>query len=592
MINVNQITAQLARMPDQTLQQFAAMHKNDPYTVSLALSESNRRKQMRTASQMPQGEQPKVVDQQVAEMVAPQAPAQAMPEDTGIGALPAGDMEFADGGIVGYADGGLNFNERAAQQYEDKGSIYSPFFGMSPAEQQRMQQMADQRSASDFAEQSLAVTQNNAAALAANAQQKLTELQANREALTRRFGAQQYERALNKAQADITAATSRGQELVGQQTERGQSRIAQATPPPAFTRPGMDKDPRMAPDFQVPDRPAPQSAPTADTGRRAAPGADQGIEQLLAPRAPRAASSTAPAAPTTAGDFMAQYDAARKGRKVDDPFAQQEADLREKEEAAAKENLAAFDKDMAERGDFRAGQKERLTKREAELGKERSTLKGLAFLEAGLATMQSTGRGLSGIAQGASVGVKSYTAGLDKLKTAQEKLDDARDKIAEAQDTESQLTKAQRRTLMADAAKTTNQGLRSYIAAQRGLLTKDEQLTQTAVASDIATQRALAQQRSQENIAAQNRAALAGRAEGATGKLDLERLKAQAKLLQDQLKETPNYGPGKAKRVALENALQDIQTQMSGGTIAPPSAAAAPGGTPRMRFDAQGNPIK
>ena len=118
MINVNQITAQLARMPDQALQQYASMHKNDPYTVSLALAESNRRKEMRTAAQGQQGgEQPKVVDQGIAEMMAPapqpQMPqeqgqqAQAMPEDVGIGALPAPNMQnMAGGGIVAFGDGG------------------------------------------------------------------------------------------------------------------------------------------------------------------------------------------------------------------------------------------------------------------------------------------------------------------------------------------------------------------------------------------------------------------------------------------------------------------------------------------------------
>ena len=119
MINVNQITAQLARMPDQALQQYASMHKNDPYTVSLALAESNRRKEMRTAAQGQQGmgEQPKVVDQGIAGMMAPapqpQMPqeqgqqAQPMPEDVGIGALPAPNMQgMAGGGIVAFGDGG------------------------------------------------------------------------------------------------------------------------------------------------------------------------------------------------------------------------------------------------------------------------------------------------------------------------------------------------------------------------------------------------------------------------------------------------------------------------------------------------------
>lgn len=103
MINVNQITSTLAKLPDQQLQQYAAMHKNDPYIMSLAMAESNRRKEMRAAAQGgqgPQGQQPTVVDQEIASMAAP------MPEDTGIAQLPAGDMDFADGGIVGYAGGG------------------------------------------------------------------------------------------------------------------------------------------------------------------------------------------------------------------------------------------------------------------------------------------------------------------------------------------------------------------------------------------------------------------------------------------------------------------------------------------------------
>jgi len=115
MINVNQITAQLARMPDQALQQFAAMHKTDPYTLSLALSESNRRKQMRQGAQMQQQPQPKVVDQEVAQMGAPAMPPQGMPqgvpqqlpENVGIGQLPAPNMQrMAEGGIVAFDEGG------------------------------------------------------------------------------------------------------------------------------------------------------------------------------------------------------------------------------------------------------------------------------------------------------------------------------------------------------------------------------------------------------------------------------------------------------------------------------------------------------
>ena len=110
MINVNQITSELAKMPDHALQQYAAMHKNDPYTVTLALSEANRRKQMRMGAQgagaMPQ---PTVVDQDIAQMSAPQqmAMAHGLPEEQGIGQLPAPNMQgMAGGGIVAFGPGG------------------------------------------------------------------------------------------------------------------------------------------------------------------------------------------------------------------------------------------------------------------------------------------------------------------------------------------------------------------------------------------------------------------------------------------------------------------------------------------------------
>jgi len=97
MINVNQITSKLAVMPDMALKQFAEMHKEDPYSFSLAIAESNRRKQIR--SQVPpMQEQPKVADQELSAMTR-------LPEEVGIGALPI-DMNMASGGIVAFGPGG------------------------------------------------------------------------------------------------------------------------------------------------------------------------------------------------------------------------------------------------------------------------------------------------------------------------------------------------------------------------------------------------------------------------------------------------------------------------------------------------------
>lgn len=126
MINVNQITRMLARMELPDLQNYAAMHKNDPYIVSLAMSVANTKKQAEVAKNGLAGlqPQPKVVDQEIAQMVAPppqqQMPQQQMPpqqqmaqqqlpEGSGIGQLPAPNMQAmgkAEGGIIGYAEGG------------------------------------------------------------------------------------------------------------------------------------------------------------------------------------------------------------------------------------------------------------------------------------------------------------------------------------------------------------------------------------------------------------------------------------------------------------------------------------------------------
>ena len=107
---LSNISDSLAMMPDPALQQFAQMHKQDPYMVSLALSESNRRKKIRTAAQGQAGSvpQPKVVDAAIQGMQPAPAPvAQTqLPENQGIAQIPAPNIQaMADGGIAGYGDG-------------------------------------------------------------------------------------------------------------------------------------------------------------------------------------------------------------------------------------------------------------------------------------------------------------------------------------------------------------------------------------------------------------------------------------------------------------------------------------------------------
>ena len=118
---IQDVTDSLALMPDAALQKYAMMNKDDPYIMSLAMSENNRRKKMRTAQQGQAGQMPapKVVDQAIQAINPPppqamppqQGMAQAqtqLPEDQGIAQIPAPNMQqMADGGIAGYADRGL-----------------------------------------------------------------------------------------------------------------------------------------------------------------------------------------------------------------------------------------------------------------------------------------------------------------------------------------------------------------------------------------------------------------------------------------------------------------------------------------------------
>ena len=130
---LSNISDNLAMMPDPALQQFAQMHKTDPYMVSLALSESNRRKKLRTAAQGQAGlaPQPRVVDAAIQGMTPAPAPAPMvaqtrLPENQGIAQIPTPNMRtLADGGIAGYEDdeegmatGGMGGMFNFAQQSE------------------------------------------------------------------------------------------------------------------------------------------------------------------------------------------------------------------------------------------------------------------------------------------------------------------------------------------------------------------------------------------------------------------------------------------------------------------------------------------
>jgi hypothetical protein len=376
MADFTNMTERLALMPDPALQQFAQMHRDDPFTLALAVSESNRRKKMRTAQQGVAGmqQQPPVADQEIAQMNEP-----AMPENVGIGALPApvlagmpaggiaGEEEtpaMAGGGLVAFADGG-NVERYSGEFGSFTGS--QGFFGISPAElaadelrrQALLRERAENLRISALIEGREPSTLTNTAAPAANQSPSAA--------------------ATAQARAPMTAPQS-----------------ATST----YTRSGA---------------PAPSQRPTGP----AAPGA---------PGAP-GAGATVPGGGL--GDLATLYNRTLSAQNYTDPAEARLKALEAKELAATTEEKAALERDQARFAEAFKGREARLGKREAEIGKQKDTNLGLSFLNAGLAIMSTPGGLATAIGKGARVGTEQFASGLEKIRSAQEKLDEARDRMEE-----------------------------------------------------------------------------------------------------------------------------------------------------------------
>lgn len=378
MINVNQITAQLARMPDQALQQFAAMHKTDPYTLSLALSESNRRKELRQGAQMQQQPQPKVVDQEISQMGPQMPPPQGMPqgmppqqlpEDSGIGQLPAPNMQrMAEGGIVAFDEGGEvpRFQEGGMPEWV----------------------------------------------------RKLPE-----DSLLRRY----YE--------------SRKPLLEVGSPQRLPATYSPAIPniiPPATGRAptsSADVNAMIEGNYPIPGAapaaPALPAAPAPGTGLAGGvkPGGGQGLNPAAGGQGLAGIPGLTQTASGTAQELQAmrdQFGQPTVSQAVKDQISEYQK-TREADAQAALEELKA---DQAKQGMGMEKAEERVKAREGKLSKREAELPGLAIFQAGLAIMSGESpHGLVNIGKGAGVGAKVYAEGLDKLEASREKLDEAFDKI-------------------------------------------------------------------------------------------------------------------------------------------------------------------
>lgn len=500
MMNIEQITARLAKLPDQALQQYAAMHKNDPYIIALAVSESNRRKQMRQAAQGAQGEmeQPTVVDQGIAEMApAPVAP-QMLPEDVGIARLPTGDMNYAGGGIVAFADGGdveryqFGGATSALRSFLQATGQTSAYVNGTPAEKAAIEAafratiQGPMPAAPAPATPSSPATARplpspgalGAAARVAPIAGIPVGIAAGLTSAMEDMRAQGYPvdpagefstGAATPEQAAFDAArVQRVNEARGTTPQRTETPSARLNAERAqnmavvnqdgFTRPAMANDPRMLAGALAEI----DASNTRSVGQSGGPGAG----------GPGAGGpGTTPARTGVPGMDVGRMvrDALTAAGQEKNPFATDLKEIGEAKVRAKEEEVKGLEAIQKQFADIYKGRKERLDTREGELGKMKAQQQGLALMQAGAATMTTTGGIGKALGKGVQVGSEQYAAGLEKLQAAKDKIVEARDRLEEIE--------AQRNELSArELNKARNEVKQTGISAREDLIKSNMQM--------------------------------------------------------------------------------------------------------------------
>jgi hypothetical protein len=374
MINIEQITARLAKLPDQALQQYAMMHKEDPYIMALAVSESNRRKQIRAAGQVQAQEQPKVADQALMDMAPQQSP-----DEAGIAGLAAGDMNFADGGIV--------------EHYQVGGSTYETPYD-------RMNRLNRERAAAAAAAGASRSTPTDTNPYSYGYDPLSAEKQ---EALRARATAPKFTSMTRDLEAQARFKQMNGMPLTPAETVALEnSKIGSIfTPGPGasgVTPVGQSGTEEVA---------APVEKPQGLGGTKEAAALRGAKPTGTTPAAPAAAAPSIADAKTLAGQFL-------DTKAAEDVFKKFATD----EEAAIAKQRAEFNKDKPQ-GKAYSKYEEMLSKEEAGAGKEKDEALGLAIFKAGLGMMAgSSPHAFENIGKGAMAGLDDYSSAMKDMKKA------------------------------------------------------------------------------------------------------------------------------------------------------------------------------
>lgn len=392
--NVNSVIASLLKMGNAQRQQFAQNHADDPLMLSAAKFVDNKIKEQAQAylAQQSGAAPPKVNEQVIQAMGAqpspqpppqgqpagqppPQGqPAQAQPENSGIAQLPAPNMQgMAGGGIVAFAGEGESLvqDEELPRGVIKQGGKY--YYRDTSGKMQEYTPEAQKSGLMDLLTPASAETRRNRA---------------------------------------LSVASSLG---------ATQAPVGAVVPPTAPVGPSMNPGGRLPPV-------ASNQTTLPPTGA----GAGRGTGGAPAP-AP-AAGNRPPAMPamktTSDSDILATYKRIQEQQNPDvttDPYAAQT-------EANRADAASVGQRQLSDATAREQGLAALLSKREGRIQEREGRIQGtedlntkMSIINAGLAMMQSTGKGLAGIAEGATVGAKQYGEGKKATELARQKIEDAKD---------------------------------------------------------------------------------------------------------------------------------------------------------------------
>jgi len=393
--NIDQMVARLTQLSPQMLQQYAAQHQNDTMALLAAKAASDAQKKIMAARPAQQTGTPPKVNEQVVASIAqpPQAPQQQMqsmqapqaapqdqglPEDSGIAQLPAPNMQgMAGGGIVAFDEGG------EVPRFQSGGTMrtgYMPYAPYAPGVSKN-NLLPDTTGYEGMSIGELIST------LGSEGAAKVSELLRDKQA----------EKWQNY---NVNFGTE------GKRTSMAQATKGAPTMPTDDTRRG---------DIRVP--------------------ADGALKTVSAPYSQRegvgGAAPAGPRAPQGGGLTELYKKTLAAQGEATDPYEADRNEVMKSRQAMAGEELTDAKARKEGLAALLGGRESRIKGREERAEKAENLNTKMAVINAGLAMMQSTGKGLSGIAEGATKGMGMYAEGLKLTAAERQKIEDAKDSFDE-----------------------------------------------------------------------------------------------------------------------------------------------------------------